>query len=64
MAKMRADYIAADTQTVWGVAPVDVDVIRMYRSGSPDGAHTIYRRNETAEAKSAVPGGVSGERII
>ena len=55
MAEKRADYFAAGTKVVWDVDLLGQDVVRVYRSESPD-APAVYRRGETAEAEPAVPG--------
>ena len=54
MAEKRADYFAAGTKVVWDVDLLSQDVVRVYRSESPD-APAVYRRGETAEAEPAVP---------
>lgn len=55
MAAKRADYFAAGTRIVWDVDLLSPDVVRVYRSDSPDHPQ-IYRRGETADAEPAVPG--------
>lgn len=55
MTKKRADYFAAGTKVVWDVDLDNEDVVRVYRTDSPD-VPTIYRRGELAEAEPAVPG--------
>ena len=55
MAAKRADYFAAGTLVVWDVDLLSPDVVRVYRSDTPD-TPTIYRRGEQAEAEPAVPG--------
>jgi len=55
MAAKRADYFAAGTKVVWDVDLLSDDVIRVYRADSPE-LPQIYRRGETAEAETAVPG--------
>lgn len=55
MAEKRADYFAAGTLVVWDVDLLSEDVVKVYRSTSPD-SPTVYRRGETAEAEPAVPG--------
>ena len=55
MAEKRADYFAAGTKVVWDVDLLGEDVVRVYRSDSPD-APTIYRKGQVAEAEPAVPG--------
>jgi Uma2 family endonuclease len=55
MAAKRADYFAAGTLVVWDVDLLSPDVVRVYRSTSPD-VPTVYRRGEVAEAEPAVPG--------
>ncbi|HST20919.1 MAG TPA: Uma2 family endonuclease [Blastocatellia bacterium] len=55
MAEKRADYFAAGTLVVWDVDLLNEDVVKVYRSTSPDNP-TVYRRNEIAEAEPAVPG--------
>jgi Uma2 family endonuclease len=52
----RIDYFAAGTLVVWDVDLLSGDVVRVYRSTSPD-TPTVYRRGEVAEAEPAVPGG-------
>jgi Uma2 family endonuclease len=54
MAAKRADYFAAGTLVVWDVDLLSPDVVRVYRSTSPD-APTLYRRGDVAEAEPAVP---------
>lgn len=55
MATKRADYFAAGTQVVWDVDVLRTQEVRVYRVADP--LHpTVYRRDETAEAESAVPG--------
>lgn len=55
MAQKRADYFAAGTLFVWDIDLLSNDVVRVYRSMSPE-TPTIYRPGETAEAEPAVPG--------
>ena len=55
MAEKRADYFAAGTLVVWDVDLLSHDVVRVYRSTSPE-TPTVYRRGDTAEAEPAVPG--------
>lgn len=55
MAQKRADYFAAGTLVVWDVDLLSNDVVRVYRSVSPE-EPTIYRPGDTAEAEPAVPG--------
>jgi Uma2 family endonuclease len=55
IAAKRADYFAAGTQVVWDVDLLSEEVVRVYRSDSPD-KPTLYRRSEVAEAEPAVPG--------
>jgi Uma2 family endonuclease len=55
MATKRADYFAAGTNIVWDVDLLSDNVVRVYRADAPE-QPTIYRRGETAEAESAVPG--------
>jgi Uma2 family endonuclease len=55
MAAKRKDYFAAGTQVVWDVDLLSPDVVKVYRSSSPE-QPTIYRRGERAEAEPAVPG--------
>jgi Uma2 family endonuclease len=55
MAAKRADYFAAGTLVVWDVDLLSPDVVRVYRSTSPD-VPTVYRRGDVAEAEPAVPG--------
>jgi Uma2 family endonuclease len=55
MAAKRVDYFAAGMKVVWDVDLLADDVVRVYRSDSPE-QPTVYRRGETAEAEPAVPG--------
>jgi Uma2 family endonuclease len=55
MAQKRTDYFAAGTLVVWDVDLLSNDVVRVYRTSSPE-APTIYRPGDTAEAEPAVPG--------
>ena len=55
MAAKRRDYFAAGTLVVWDVDLLSPDVVRVYRSSSPD-APAVYRRGDVAEAEPAVPG--------
>lgn len=55
MAAKRADYFAAGTLVVWDVDLLGPDVIRAYRSTSPE-TPLISRRGDVAEAEPAVPG--------
>lgn len=50
-----ADYFAAGTKIVWDVDLLDPDVIKVYRSDSPN-TPTIYSPGEIADAEPAVPG--------
>ena len=50
-----ADYFAAGTQVVWDVDLRGVDVVKKYTPATIE-APTIFRRGETAEAETAVPG--------
>jgi Uma2 family endonuclease len=54
MAEKRLDYFTAGTQIVWDV-DTKAEVIHVYRHDQPDSPMT-YRRGQTAEAESAVPG--------
>jgi Uma2 family endonuclease len=55
MRQKRADYFATGTLVVWDVDLLSADVIKVYRASAPD-QPTIYRRGDTAEAETAVPG--------
>jgi Uma2 family endonuclease len=55
MADKRADYFIAGTQIVWDVDMLSTDVIRTYSINTPN-TPKIYRRGDTANAESAVPG--------
>lgn len=55
LAAKRRDYFASGTQVVWDVDLLGPDIVRVYRSSSPD-QPTIYRRGDLAEAEPAVPG--------
>ena len=55
MAAKREDYFAAGTLVVWDVDLLGEEVVRVYRSTSPN-SPTVYRRGDTAEAEPAVPG--------
>lgn len=59
IAQKRADYFAAGTKVVWDVDLLGDDVVRAYRASSPE-EPTVFRRGETAEAESAVPGWAFG----
>lgn len=54
MALKRADYFAAGTSVVWDVDLLSDEVVRVYRSTTPDGPK-IYKRGQLAEAEPAVP---------
>ncbi len=54
LARKRADYFAAGTLVVWDVDLLGEDVVRAYRSASPEPA--IYRRGQLADAEPALPG--------
>ena len=51
----RRDYFASGTLVVWDVDLLGPDIVRVYRSASPD-QPAIYRRGDLAEAEPAVPG--------
>jgi Uma2 family endonuclease len=51
----RTDYFAAGTQVVWDVDVQGNDVVKSYRSDSPQ-TPTIFRRGEIADSEPAVPG--------
>lgn len=55
MAEKRADYFAAGTKVVWDIDLLNDNVVRVFRTGSPE-QPVIYRKGETAEAEPAVPG--------
>lgn len=55
MAEKRADYFAAGTLVVWDVNLLSEEVVRVYRAGEQE-TPKMYRRGETAEAETAVPG--------
>lgn len=55
LAEKRSDYFASGTLVVWDVDLLSTDVVRVYRSHTPDTV-TIYRRGDLAEAEPAVPG--------
>ncbi len=55
IAEKRADYFAAGTQVVWDVDLLSKDVVKVYRSSSPD-SPVIYRPGDRAEAEPALPG--------
>lgn len=55
LAAKRADYFAAGTQVVWDVDLQSLEVVRVYRTDSPD-KPTIYHRGDMAEAEPALPG--------
>ena len=55
MAEKRRDYFAAGTLVVWDVDLLGEDVIRVYRTTSPD-VPMVYRRGSAGEAEPAVPG--------
>ena len=51
----RADYFAAGTKVVWDVDVLRNETISVYRADQPQSPQ-VYRRGETAEAETAVPG--------
>jgi Uma2 family endonuclease len=55
LAAKRRDYFASGTLVVWDVDLLGPDVVRVYRSASPN-QPAIYRRGDLAEAEPAVPG--------
>lgn len=55
LAQKRRDYFAAGTLVVWDVDLLSRDVVRVYRSATPD-TPKAYRRGDIAEAEPAVPG--------
>jgi Uma2 family endonuclease len=55
MAAKRKDYFAAGTQVVWDVDLLNPDVVKVYRTSSPE-EPTLYKRSELAEAEPAVSG--------
>ena len=55
LAAKRRDYFASGTLVVWDVDSLGPDIVRVYRSASPD-QPAIYRRGDLAEAEPAVPG--------
>lgn len=55
IAAKRADYFAAGALVVWDVDLLADDVVRVYRSNSPD-VPVLFRRGEIANAEPAVPG--------
>jgi Uma2 family endonuclease len=55
MAEKRADYFAAGTLVVWDVDIQGTDVIRSYRTDTPD-EPLIFRRGDLAHAEPALPG--------
>jgi Uma2 family endonuclease len=50
-----SDYFAAGTLVVWDVDLLDTEVIRVYRSDSPN-TPSVYAHGEIADAEPAVPG--------
>jgi Uma2 family endonuclease len=54
LAAKRAEYFAAGTLVVWDVDLLSNDVVRVYRSTSPN-QPTVYHPGEIAEAEPAVP---------
>lgn len=57
-AKLRdkiKDYFAAGTQIVWDVDLLSETVAKKYDARNPENP-TVFRRGETADAESAVPG--------
>jgi Uma2 family endonuclease len=54
IARKRADYFAAGTLVVWDVDLVGENVVRVFRSTSPE--PVIFRRGEIADAEPALPG--------
>ncbi len=55
MAKKRAGYFAAGTKVVWDVDVLREEQISAYAADRPE-EPLVYRRGETAEAASALPG--------
>lgn len=53
--KKRADYFAAGTLVVWDVDLLSETPVRVFRASDPQNP-TPYRRGETAEAETALPG--------
>ena len=54
MSNKRRDYFEAGTHVVWDVDLLSNDVVKVYRSTSPE-SPAIYRRGDLAEAETAVP---------
>jgi Uma2 family endonuclease len=55
--RKRDDYFASGTLVVWDLDVLRDQVVRLYRTDSPEQA-TIFERGEEAEAEPAVPGWV------
>ncbi len=55
LADKRRDYFATGTLVVWDVDVLRERVVRVYRSGDPDGP-TVYRSGDVAEAEPVLPG--------
>jgi Uma2 family endonuclease len=55
MQEKRADYFACGTLVVWDVDLQGADVIKSYKASDPDNP-VIFRRGDTVDAESAVPG--------
>jgi Uma2 family endonuclease len=55
IAAKRSEYFAAGTRVVWDVDVLQEELVRVYRTDSPE-TPTVYRRDEIAEAEPAVPG--------
>jgi Uma2 family endonuclease len=55
IADKRADYFAAGTQIVWDVDMLSVDIIRAYKTDSPE-TFQVFRRGDIADAEPTVPG--------
>ncbi len=51
----RLDYFAAGTEIVWDVDLLSEDIVKSYHRDNPREPR-IFRRHETADAESALPG--------
>jgi Uma2 family endonuclease len=56
MAEKRRDYFAAGTKVVWDVDLLNEPIIRKYTTDDPVTPAAVFRRGDTADAESAVPG--------
>ena len=52
MKQKRADYFAAGTKVVWDVDLLGEDIVRVYRTETPN-EPTVYHKGDQAEAEPA-----------